>query len=74
MADRPRLYQRTDDNAYVPTAAEIEATAAEIRATWSDNDRRKRLGLPADDGVEVTVVCEMELRAGPKRRHRTEGA
>jgi hypothetical protein len=61
MADRPHSYQRTDDGAYIPSAAEIEAAAAEIRATWSDDDHRKRLGFPADDDVDVTVVRDREL-------------
>ncbi|HEV3022007.1 MAG TPA: hypothetical protein VGX76_06055 [Pirellulales bacterium] len=60
MEDRT-LAHRNDTGAYTPTAAEIEAAAAEIRATWSDHEFRKRLGLPADDGVEVTVVREREL-------------
>jgi hypothetical protein len=74
MADRPHSYQRTDDGAYIPTVTEIEAAAAEIRATWSDNDRRKRLGLPPDNGVEVTTVRDRDLWADQWGRHRTEGA
>jgi len=52
MADQ-QLRQRTDDGAYLPTVAEIESAAAEIRATWSENDYRKRLGLRAEHYVEV---------------------
>jgi hypothetical protein len=74
MADRPHSYPRTDDGAYIPTVAEIEAAAAEIRATWSDNDYRKRLGLLVDDSVEVTIVRDRELWADQNGRHRAEGA
>jgi hypothetical protein len=62
MADRPLAHQHTVARAYIPTSAEIEATAAEIRASWSDDDRRKRLGLPEDDGVDVIAVRDKKLR------------
>ena len=60
MPDRLFDDPRDDAGAYIPTAAAIEAAAAEIRATWSDDDRRKRLCLPADDGVELIVARDNE--------------
>jgi len=73
MPDRLSDDPRDDVGAYIPTAAAIEAAAAEIRASWSDEDRRKRLCLPGDDGVEVTVVRGNESRADQSGEHHAEG-
>ena len=73
MANRPFAYQRTNDKGYAPTADEIEVATAQIRATWSENDYRRRLGLPEDDGVEVIIVRDRDLGADQKGRHRAEG-
>jgi len=73
MANRPFAYQRTNDKGYAPTADEIEAATARIRATWSERDHRRRLGLPEDDSVEVIIVHDRDLGADQKVRHRAEG-
>jgi hypothetical protein len=74
MANRLFAYQRTNDKGYAPTADEIEAATAKIRATWSEKDHRRRLELPEDDGVEVVIVRDKDLWADQKGRHRAEGA
>ncbi len=40
--------EQNDRGAYCPTAEEIAAAAAEIRANWTEAEHRVRMGMPRE--------------------------
>jgi hypothetical protein len=56
---------RNDENAYLPTPAEIKAATAAIRATWSRAHRRSRLRPALCQRVVVPEVRRAPVRRDP---------
>ena len=59
-------YQCIYQAPYLPTAEEIVAMCAEIRATWSDKEERRRRRAPEKDTIDI-----VDCHHGAWRRHRS---
>lgn len=49
-----------------PTPEEIRAACAEIRAGWTEEEKRRRRGLPQDDRTEIKMVPVPKTARGSK--------
>lgn len=51
------VWHQTDDKAYLPDEKEIISRCAEIREGWSDNERKRRLGMKRTPWEPQTIHC-----------------